>query len=155
MDASWNLKNHLACTLVELTLGHVRWMRGEIWKVILRAPCMRTLLLDVTSSMSQGQMMKICKIFPLNTFQMSSCMDVRWHLKSHLACTSHKNFGVVQLTLGHTRWMRGEIWKVILHAPWFSWHSVILDGCEVKSEKSSCMHLMWELWCGGADTWSH
>ena len=155
MDVRWNLKSHLACTLVELTFNHVRWMWGEIWKVILRVPCMRTLLLDVTSSMSQGQMMKICKIFPLYTFQMSSCMDVRWHLKSHLACTSHENFGVVQLTLGHTRWMRGEIWNVISCAPWWSWHLVTLDGCKVKFEKSSCMQLMWELWCGAAETWSH
>ena len=160
MDARWILKSHLACTLVELTLGHVRWMWGDIWKVILHAPCMRTLLLDVTSSMSQGQMMKICKIFPLYTFQMSSCMDVRWHLKSHLACTSCENFGVVERTLGHARWTWGEIWKVISHAlhvrTLVCWrgHLVMLDGREVRFEKSSRMHFMWELWCGGGDTWS-
>ena len=113
------IKSHLMSTshekfgVVEGTLGHARWMQGEIWKVILCVPCMRTLLLDVTSLMSQGQMMKICKIFPLYTFQMSSRMDARWHLKSHLASTSCENFGV----LDHARWTRGEIWKVISHAP--------------------------------------
>ena len=115
VDARWDLKSHLTSTLCENfgVLGHAGWTEGEIWKVILHVPCMRTLLLNVTSSMSQGQKMKICKIFPLYTFQMSSHMDVRWDLKSHLASTSHENFGV----LGHARWMPGEIWKVILCAP--------------------------------------
>ena len=109
--------------------------------------------------MSQGQMMKICKIFPLYTFQMSSCMDVRWNLKSHLVCNSCENFGVVGLTLGHVRWMRGEIWKVISCAPhvrtlvWWRGHLVTLDRCEVRFEKSSCVHLVWEIWGGGGDSW--
>ena len=114
---------------------HLTWTRGDIWKVILHQPCVR--------------------IFPLYTFQMSPHMDARWHLKSHLTSTLHENFGVVELTLGHTRWMWGEIWKVISHAPWWGWHLVMLDGHEVKFEKSYCMHLVWELWCGGGDTWSH
>ena len=178
--ARWDLKSHLACTLrenfgvVDGTLGHTRWMWGEVWKVILHAPCVRTLLwwrwdlvtidghevrfeshlactlhenfvLDVTSLMSQGQMMKICKIFTLYTFQMSSHVDVRWDLTSHLASTLHENFGVVELTLSHARWMQGEIWKDISHAPWWSWHLVMLDGRKVKFEKSSRMHLAWEL----------
>ena len=82
-------------------------------------------------------------------------MDARWDFKSHLTCTSRENFGVVELTIGHTRWTWGEIWKVISHAPWWSWHLATLDGCKVKFEKSSRMHLVWELWCGGGDTWSH
>ena len=68
-------------------------MWGAIWKVISCAPHVRT--------------------FPLYTFHMLSCVDVRWHLKSHLASTLRENFGV----LGHARWMWGEIWKVISHAP--------------------------------------
>ena len=160
MDARWDLKV-ISCApcvrtlVVEGTLDHARWMQAEIWKVISHTPRMRTLLLDVTSLMSQGQMRKTCRNFPLYTFLMSSHMDARWHLKSHLTSTSHENFGVVELTLGHTRWTWGEIWKVISHAPWWSWHVVMLDGCEVTFEKSSCVHLVWELWCGGGDTWSH
>ena len=157
MDARWNLKSHLVCTLVELTLGHARWTRGEIWKVIScenfgvvegtfsharwtrgeiwkvisRAPHVRTLLLDVTSLMSQGQMMKICRNFPLCTFLMSSHVDARWDLKSHLACTSCENFGVVEGTLGHARWTWGEIWKVIsrilLLVRATQWNSSLLD----------------------------
>ena len=107
---------HVRTLVVEGILGHTRWTWGEIWKVILCAPRMRTLLLDVTSLMSGGQMRKICRNFPLYTFLMSSHMDVRWDLKGHLVCTSRENFGVVEGTLGHARWMRGEIWKVILHA---------------------------------------
>ena len=141
MDARSHLKSHLTSTSHENfgVLGHARWTQGEIWKVILRAPRMRTLLLDVTSLMSQGQMMRICKIFPLYTFQMSSHVDTRWHLKSHLASTLPENCGV----LGHARWVWGEIWKVISCAPhvrtlvWWHWHLVMLDGCEVKFEKSS------------------
>ena len=250
MDARWDLKV-ISCApcmrtlVVEGTLGHARWMRGEIWKVILCAPRMRTLLLDVTSSMSQGQMRKICRnfplytflmssrvdvrwhlkshlastscenfgvlgharwtqdeiwkvishaphmrTFPLYTFQISSRMDVRWHLKSHLMCTSCENFGVVEGTLGHARWVWGDIWKVISCAPcmrtlvywrghlvtldrwtwgeiwkviscaphvktlvWWRGHLVTLDGCKVMFEKSSCVHLMWELWCCWGDTW--
>ena len=186
MDMKWNLKSHLTCTLVELTLGHARWTWGEIWKVIShaprvrtlvvegtlgharwmwaeiwkvisRAPHARTLLLDVTSLISPGQMRKICRNFSLYTFLMSSRVDMRWHLKSHLTSTSCENFGV----LGHTRWTWGEIWKVISHAPrmrtfpLYTFHTYIpyihlvtLDGHEVKFEKSSHMHL------GGADTWS-
>ena len=130
MDVRWNLKSHLTCTLVELILGHARWMRGEIWKVIWHTPHMRT--------------------FPLYTFQMSSDMDARWYLKSHLMSTLRENFGV----FGHARWMWGEIWKVILHAPcmrtlvWWRGHLVTLDGLKVKFEKSSHMHL------GGVNTWS-
>ena len=71
-------------------LVHARWMWGEIWKVISHD----NFVIDVTSSMSQGQMKKICKIFPLYTFQMSSRMDVRWDLKSHLVCTLHENFAI-------------------------------------------------------------
>ena len=68
------IESHLVSTsrenfgVVEGTLGHTRWTWGEIWNVILRAPHVRTLLLDVTSSMSQSQMMKICKIFSSYTF---------------------------------------------------------------------------------------
>ena len=163
MDVRWNLKSHLTCTLVELILGHARWMRGEISKVILHAPHVRT--------------------FPLYTFQMLSRMDARWHLRSHLVSPSCENFGVVEGTLGHARWTRGEIWKVISCAPhmrtlvWWRGHLVMLDGCEVMCtsrenfsvveetlgharwcevmfEKSSHVHLVWELWCGGGDTWS-
>ena len=113
-------------------------------------------------------------------------MDMRWHLKSHLASTLCENFGVVKGTLGNARWMQGEIWKVISCAPhmrtlvwwrghlvmldrwmrgeiwkvisctpcmrtlvWWRGHLVMLDGCEVMFEKSSCVHLVWELWCGG------
>ena len=88
-------------------------------------------------------------------------MDARWDLKSYLACTLLENFGVVEGTLGHTGWTGGEIWKVISHAPcmrtlvWWRGHLVTLDGCKVRFEKSFCMHLAWELWCGGGDTWSH
>ena len=150
MDVRWDLKviSCAACMrtlVVEGTLSHARWIRAEIWKVISHAPRVRTLLLDVTSLMSQGQMRKICRNFPPYTSPMPSHMDARWHLKSHLVSTSCENFGV----LGHARWTQGEIWKVILHAPWWSWHLVTLDGCKVKFEKSSWMHL------GGADTWSH
>ena len=82
----WHLKGHLASTSHENfgVLGHARWTQGEIWKVISHIPHMRTLLLDVTSLMFQGQMMKICKIFSLYTFQMSSHVDARWHLKNQL-----------------------------------------------------------------------
>ena len=121
-DLGWGTTHHLTCTLHE------------------------NFVLDVTSLMSQSQMMKICKIFPLYTFQMSSHVDVRWHLKSYLASTLRENFGVLELTLGHVRWMQGEIWKVTSCAPWWSWHLVMLDGCEVKFEKSSCMHHAWKLW---------
>ena len=145
MDARWDLKSHLACTLCENfgVLCHARWTQGEIWKVILRAPRMRTLLLDVTSLMSQGQMMKICRIFPFYTFQMSFRMDARWDLKSHLASILRESFGV----LGHARWMQGEIWKVISHAPCVRTLVcfVMLDGRKVRFEKSSCVHLAWEL----------
>ena len=134
---------------------HLTWMQGDIWKVISYPPHVRTLVCLV---MLDGRKVRSWKViscapcvrtFPLYTFQMSSCVDARWHLKSHLASTSHENFGVVELTLGHTRWTWGEIRKVILNAPWWSWHLVTLDGRKVKFEKSSCMHL------GGADTWSH
>ena len=216
MDARWHLTSHLMSTSHENfgVLGHARWTQGEIWKVISHAPRVRTLLLDVTSLMSQGQMMKICKIFPLYTFQMSSqvdmrwdlkthlvstlrenfgvlgharwmqgeiwkvisCaprmrtfplytfqmsshMDARWHLKSHFASTSHENFGMVEQTLGHTRWTWGEIWKVILCAPhvrtlvWWRGHLVTLDGCVVRFE-SHLMCTLHENFGGGGDTWS-
>ena len=107
MVTRWHLKSHLASTSCENfgVLGHARWTQGEIWKVISHVHRMRTLLLDVTSLMFQDQMMKICKIFSLYTFQMSSHMDTRWHLKSQLVSTSRENFGV----LGHARWTWGEI----------------------------------------------
>ena len=57
--------------------------------------------------------MKICKIFPLYTFQMSSCVDARLDLKSHLTSTSHENLVCL----------------------------VKLDGREVRFEKSSHVHL--------------
>ena len=62
-----------------------------------------------------------------------SCeMDARWDFKSHLMGTSCENFGVVELTFGHARWMRGEIWKVISRAPWWRGHLVTLDGCVIR-----------------------
>ena len=143
-DEIWKVISCVPCMrtlVVEGTLGHARWMRGKIWKVISCTPHVRTLLLDVTSLMSQSQMRKICRNFPLYTFQMSSCVDARWYLKSHLVCTSRENFGVVEGKLGHTRRTQCEIWKVISHAPcmrtlvWWRGNLVMLDGCKVRFEK--------------------
>ena len=140
MDARWDLKSHLASTLHENfgVLGHTRWTQGEIWKVISHAPRMRT--------------------FSLYTFQMSSRMDVRWHLKSHLASTSRVRTLVwwrgPLVTLD--RWTQGEIWKVISCAPrmrtlvWWRGHLVMLDGCEVMFEVISCApHVRTLVWWRG------
>ena len=90
----WKVISHENFGVVEGTLGHARWMWGEIWKVIPHAPHMRNIQIDVTSSMSQGQMMNICKIFPYILFKChlawtwgdtwSHYMDTRWDLKSHI-----------------------------------------------------------------------
>ena len=143
---------------------HLARMRGNIWKVISHVPHMKTLVWwSWHLVMLDGCKVKFEKSshVHLGGADTWSClMDARWDLKSHLMWTSCENFGVVEGTLGHARWTWGEIWKVILHAPcmrtlmWWSGHLVRLDGCEVRFEKSSHVHLTWELWCGGADTQS-
>ena len=109
MDVSRDLKSHLACTSCEnfairCYLFNVPRPNEE---VISCAPLVRTLLLDVTSSMSQGQMRKICRNFPLYTFlvilraplvrtllfDVTSSMS-QGQMKSHLMCTSCENFAI-------------------------------------------------------------
>ena len=105
--------------VMEGTLGHARWMWDEIWKVILHASHVRTLVWWRGHLATQDG----CEV----RFEKSSCMhlmwelwcgggdtwphkmDVRWDLKSHLMCILHENFGVVEGTLGHSRWTWGEI----------------------------------------------
>ena len=119
---------------------HLAWMWGDIWKVLSHAPHMKTLVWCSWHMV----MLDGCEL----KFEKSSCIAL---------CM--RTF-VVEGTFGHARWMWGEIWKVILCAThvrtlvWWSWHLVTLDRCEVRFEKSSHVHLMWELWCDGGDSWS-
>ena len=157
--------------VVEGTLGHARWMQDEIWKVISCASRVRTLVWwRGHLAMQDG-----CKV----RFEKSSCvhltwelwcgggdtwpckMDARWDLKSHLACISRENFGVVEGTLGHTRWMRGEIWKVILCASHVRNIRIdvtssmsqgqMINICKISPYVLFKCHLAWTQ----GDTWSH
>ena len=57
-------------------------------------------------------------------------VDARWELLRKVRNT-------------YTRWL----------CRWWRGHLAMLDGYEMRFEKSSCVHLTWELWCGGGDTW--
>ena len=57
-------------------------------------------------------------------------LDARWQLLCKVRNT-------------YVRWLCG----------WWRGHLTMLDGREMRFKKSSRMHLVWELWCGGGDTW--
>ena len=113
--------------------GHARWLRDENcyarWEILMRGD--------------------FCGWRGHLVGDTQDAHEVR--IESHLASTLGENFDVVEGTLGHARWTWCEIWKVISHTPhvrtlvWWRGHLVMLDGCEGRFEKSSLVHLMWEL----------
>ena len=73
----------------------------------------------------------------------SHYMDARWDLKSHLVWTSHENFAIRCYLFDVPRPNDEDLQDF----PLLYLSNVISHGCEVRFEKSSCVHLTWELWC--------
>ena len=165
MDVRWNLKSYRACTsrenfgVVEVKLGHTRWIQDEIWKVISCAPHMRTLVVEGTLGHARWMWGKIWKVI-----SPAPCVRTLVWWRGHLVKLDGCKVRFEKSSRMHFTWelcIRCYLFNVprpndedLQDCPLIYLSNVISHGREVTFEKSSHMHLVWELWWGGGDTWS-